>query len=92
MTQRRTYSLWLSSFRRFTRGVLTLLSFLLRGIAGAGKFEKFVGEVAIGFGHVGGECEERTEHGLGVGVVVTVGVFPDNGFDISLQNPLLPSS
>ena len=71
---------------------MTLLALLLRGIAGAGKFEKFVGEVAIGFGHVGGECEERTEHGFGVGVVVTVGVFPDNGFDVSLQTFCYPLS
>jgi len=33
---------------------LTLLAFFLRGITGAGKFEKFVGEVVIGLGH-GGE-------------------------------------
>ena len=50
----RTYSLWLSSFRRFTRGTLTLFAFLLGSVTGASELEKFVGEVAIGVGHGGG--------------------------------------
>ena len=76
---RRTYSLWLSSFRRFTRSTLTLFTFLLGGVAGASKFEKFIGEVAIRVGHDDDEREGevRTERGLGVSLcqVVTVRIY-----------------
>lgn len=43
---------------------MTLLAFFLGGITGAGEFEKFVGEVVIGFRHGGergGEGGEEME-------------------------------
>lgn len=67
----RTYSLGLSSFRRFVRGALTLFAFLLGGIAGAGEFEKFVGEVTVRVGHGGGErrcgVQDKGNVALGLG-------------------------
>jgi len=71
------YSLWLSPFRRFTRGALTLFALLLGGITGTGELEKFVGEVAIGVGH-GGGCGVRQGGGskaLGLGQLLPWELF-----------------
>lgn len=60
---------------------MALFAFFLGGVAGAGEFEKFVGEIAIGVGHGGergSEGQNGMERSVGVRMDVTVGALSDS--------------